>query len=435
MPLWCSFLRKIFHGKIGIKDINLPRQYLGNILTLLKGTSLSQLIPIIVTPIIVRLYSAEQIGSLAVFIALSSILATFLPLGYEQAIMLPQSKRRTLGLVRISVFGIIVMSLVSYLGISFFKAYGIGDKFLSPLDIWLWAVPISAVFLALSNVFNVLNLKMGGFKTVSTALVIKFTTLAGIQILGGLLKPELFVLVLARIFGNILQFVKLAKNKLFSPSRIGYKNLVRLSQEYRKFPLFNIWGALANIIGLHMVTLLISYYYTQNDVGAFAVIQRVLVFPLALFSQAIGQVYYKAVVKEKIQSSHGRKTIAQTIAVLLVLSIVIFVPLYFVGGKIVLSVFGEKWASSASFVKILIPLFVARFIANPISHTLNAFQKQQYNLLWQVAFLFTVIGIFAYSNACHMPFYDTLQLYSLGIALMYLFQLGMNIKVGFSSAS
>ena len=67
----------------------LKSEFLKNIITLFSGASIAQLIPVIVAPILSRIYLPEQFGLLGVLMALIGIFSVVATFQYESAIMLP----------------------------------------------------------------------------------------------------------------------------------------------------------------------------------------------------------------------------------------------------------------------------------------------------------------------------------------------------------
>ena len=117
--------------------------------------------------------------------------------------------------------------------------------------------------------------------------------------------------------------------------------------------------------------------------------------------------------------------------ILTLVGLVIFVPLYFWGQKAIGIFLGGKVESIDIYLKILIPMFFIRFVANPLGHTLNAFERQELNMLWQVLLLFSVIGIFTFSNIFQFSLTESLVLYSIGVSTMYIIQVVMDFRVAF----
>ena len=65
-------------------------EFLKNILTLFFGTSIAQIIPLMISPILSRMYSPDQFGQLGVLLSVIGIFSIIATFQYESAIMLPK---------------------------------------------------------------------------------------------------------------------------------------------------------------------------------------------------------------------------------------------------------------------------------------------------------------------------------------------------------
>ena len=61
-----------------------------NILTLMTGTTIAQAIPIAISPILTRIYTPEDFGIFAIFLAITLIIGSIANGRYELAIMIPK---------------------------------------------------------------------------------------------------------------------------------------------------------------------------------------------------------------------------------------------------------------------------------------------------------------------------------------------------------
>ena len=75
-----------------------------DILTLVTGTTIAQIITILASPVITRLYGPEAFGLLAIFTSITSIISVIICLRYEPAIMLPKSDEEAA-----NVFGLCIL--------------------------------------------------------------------------------------------------------------------------------------------------------------------------------------------------------------------------------------------------------------------------------------------------------------------------------------
>ena len=79
----------MFNFKKSFKDT----VFYKNIFTLLKGSVLAQLIPLIISPFITRLYTPKELGVLAIFSSISVILGSVVNGRYEQALVLVKTEK------------------------------------------------------------------------------------------------------------------------------------------------------------------------------------------------------------------------------------------------------------------------------------------------------------------------------------------------------
>ena len=84
-----------------------------NFLSLISGTSIAQIIPILIAPILSRLYSPEDFGLYAFYIGIVGVLSVISTFKYEMAIIIPKNKLVVNQLLQISIFSSILISLIS----------------------------------------------------------------------------------------------------------------------------------------------------------------------------------------------------------------------------------------------------------------------------------------------------------------------------------
>jgi len=68
-----------------------------NVLTPMTGTTITQAIPIAISPILTRIYTPEDFGVLALFVAITAIFGGIANGRYELATMLPKKDKYGIG--------------------------------------------------------------------------------------------------------------------------------------------------------------------------------------------------------------------------------------------------------------------------------------------------------------------------------------------------
>jgi len=90
-------------------------KFFQNLVKLSSSTLLAQVLLIISSPLLTRLYSPEDFGVFAFFIGIIGVLSTITNLRYEQAIIIPKKDSLANQLV--------YLSLISNITFSFFSAF------------------------------------------------------------------------------------------------------------------------------------------------------------------------------------------------------------------------------------------------------------------------------------------------------------------------
>ena len=403
--------------------------FLSQVLVLLKGNTVAQIIPIIITPIITRLYSIESIGALAVFVSMSSIIAALSPAGLEQAVVLANSHRRANRVVLIAGISVVIFSLISWLLITFFKTVAPSNRLLVELDKFVWLIPVASALMASTNILNQYHLRHSALKNISNGIILKFTSLGIIQVGLGLLTKIESGLVWGRISSNMAQFLFVSRSLKIKNFRSSRFEMIATLKRYKKFPIFTVWGTFANISAIYIVSVLIANFYSIREAGEFALMQRVLVIPIFFIGQAFGQIYYKHIIAERYKTGSGLKSYRNAIVLLSISGMMIFIPLYFFGIDFIDMFLGGKVEDISIYVKILAPMFLIRYIANPLSMTLNAFERQELNMVWQGALFASIIAVFFISNLLNYDLPQLLRIYSVVVSFMYTIQIGLSFKI------
>ena len=128
--------------------------FAADVLKLVTGTTIAQVITILAAPVITRLYGPEAFGLLTLFASITSIIGVVACMRYEMAIMLPKTDEEAANLLGLCLLCVAVVS-----GLTVPALYFGGDAILSMLrapglEPYLILVP---VFVFISGVFLALN--------------------------------------------------------------------------------------------------------------------------------------------------------------------------------------------------------------------------------------------------------------------------------------
>lgn len=405
-----------------IKKIVPKSDFAKNVLTLMTGTTIAQAIPIAITPILTRMYSPEDFGVLALFVAITAIMGSVANGRYELAIMLPTEDDDA---INIAAMGLLIATVLSV--VLFFPAVFLNDYITEKLDnefigFWLYFVPPVVWLLGLYNILNYLNNRKKSYKDMAQATVYKSVAQAAVQLGAGTVKATASGLISGQIISNLVANTRLALNakRQYKLSKISWLEMKRLAKRYIDFPKYSMWATLSNTLSYQLLNMLITVFYSVATLGFYSLAQRILGMPSSLIGDSIGRVYFQQAALEKNKTGKAVKIFKSTTKKLMVLSCAFFIPLYFVLPLVFAIAFGEEWRIAGEYSQLILPIFVFRFVSAALSTTNSVFEKQGLSLAWQIGLLILSMTTLFVSGYYQFDFETFLKVYTAVISLHYI---------------
>lgn len=351
-----------------------------NIFALIKGTTLSQAIPIMISPVLTRLFTPSEFGYYSLYISIVAFLTILSTARYEFAIVLPKDGKKAINILALSIMIATTVSLFVFVLLLFFK-----DEFLNFLDAKylanvIYLLPIS---LFLAGVIQSLNLwfnRKKYFSHMAKAQIYQSLTIASSQLSFGF-----FQLTNGLIYGNLLGrfFALFVYLKKFLQKDVRYlvfvnkQMMISLMKRYKDFPLINSWHALSDVARTSGVVFLISLFFGSTVLGFFTLSIKVLQVPISVIGSALGQVLYQKFSQLNNSDRSLYLYVKSIVIKLSLLSCVLFFVLYFVAPYIFGLIFSKEWEEVGVYVQILIPYLFINFILSPISAIPIILEKQK----------------------------------------------------------
>ncbi len=390
---------------------------------LVGGSVIGQLVTILASPIISRLYSKAEVGHLGTFATVLTCIAPIICLRFEAAISLPKEEESSARLVLLSLLSTLVVSIVSGALILAFAnpiCQALKD---STLKGFLWLVPISLLGIGLYTSFSYWCLREKHFKVVAKTRILQGFSQATSQLLLGLLKFGSMGLILGDVFGRILGGSTMAlmawRQIRKVPNLLIAKELKKTAKQFREFPLY---AAPANF--LHNLTtnftLILSAIYGAELYGLYFFGIRFIWSPLALVGQAMAQVYL-ADASQWARDNPARvlRAFDQISRKLAIACAIPFAILMLFGAPITSLIFGHRWIEAGFLVQIQALSWWVMFVVGPTINTLNIFGKQKWQLWIDVFGLLMMAIGFWVSVRYGLSARWAVGIYSTAIVLMY----------------
>lgn len=406
-----------------LQNITSNKEYTKNIITLLTGTAFAQAVPILVSPILTRIYTPDDFGVFALFMSIALIFGSITSARYDMAIMLPKSINNSIQLFYLGL--IITAGITICLSIIFYIfSYNIAMLLAKPsLEYWLYFIPVFVFLLGFFSLISIFNTRLKKFKLIKNTNIIKSIYLALFQILIGIFKngPSGLILgsILSLLISNKQLYNNLKNEKLKINFKINRKRIKKLAIIYIKFPMFSVWSILSNNLRVNSINFFISFLFSISSLGFYSLANRVISMPFTILGTSVGQAFLQKANEEKRIKGSATNIFNYTLIKLLIIAIPTFIIMYLFIEDIFAFVFGENWREAGIYAKALIPLFFTRFLIIPLANINVVFNKENISMIMQLLFLALTILIFISSKYYNIGIVTILEIYSYVSFLFY----------------
>lgn len=390
-------------------------KFIGDSFLMILSSGIAQVILIITTPIITRLYSPAEFGEFTIFSNIAMILIPIINARYDLLIVNAKNDRSANILSQISflISLLILLILIPILAIS---------AWLYPNFILDFIFIIIMLFLvSLTNIFtNYLN-KERKYKVLSLINVFRAGSMALLQIIFGLLSLG----SLGLIIGFSLSYI--------TGITLGYKtfkkhfNIVRNKEETKALFLenknqlvYSTPSILLNSLSFSVVVFFIGILYTNTEVGIYGMAIRVLGIPVTIILLGLSKIFMQQANDYYIERGNFRNLLLKFSSTLVIVSIILYVPLYLFSEELVNILLGHSWVDAITVIKIVIPLFVIRLIVSTVSLSVIVLQKQQLELILQALFLIGTTVTFVISKMLNLTFLNFVSINTAVLIVSYM---------------
>lgn len=396
-----------------INKLKPKSEFSRNVLTLMTGTTIAQAIPIAISPILTRIYTPEDFGVFALFVALVGFMAVTASGRYEQAIMLPKYDKYAINILMLSLILICLTSILSFIVILLFKEEILQLLNNDLLRNWIYFIPITVFFIALFNLLINYNNRTKHYEDIAKATVIKSLVLAIAQVSIGFLKNGFAGLIVGQVLAQIFANIKLAKNIMKDKTllaTISVKNMLALAKKYINFPKYNMPHALLGNISSNLPIYIFTPFFGSTIVGKYSLALMIVLTPMSIIATSTTKVY-----NQKLAELYNKRenvyiftfNIIKSLLKKILFPFIIFIVF---APQIFEIVFGSQWMDSGEYIQILSVYILLNLIVSIIAYIPSLLNLQS------KAFKITIIHFLLLSATL----YFTSKYYDIYISLAFM---------------
>lgn len=390
------------------------RKFLGHVAALMTGAVIAQAVPVLLSPVLTRIYVPEDFAAFAIFMSVNAVISVVAAGRYDQAILLPRDDEDALNVVALSL-GILV-TLCAVMMVTIAVCYGsLPERWIEVLHgDWLYLLPAAVLISTSFQIVANWNNRCGRFPRLAVSRATQGSSGGAAQCVLGYAGLHTVGLIWGWLGGQLLGLVMLLRTNL--PSLYGGLKHVSRSRvaanarSYRRFPLLSTWGCLFDNGGSMMVLLIVSHTFSSTVTGLFSFTLRVLAMPLFLISNALAQVLHQRIAQlSNEDASRILPYVLRAAAVLTLIAIPFVIVLSLFGVELFTFVFGSAWSEAGRYAGLLSLAVGIRFIVSPLTVVLALNHNVKSGVQWQVLYFFSVTATLSLGS--HLPIEAFLKLY------------------------
>jgi len=379
-----------------LKDVKLSKarlsksQFFRNVAKLFAGNISAQSIAFLAAPIITRLFTPIDFGTMALIESSIVLAAVVANLRYERAIMLPKEDNDAEHILGLCILSNIIISLIVLLIISVAKesiASLLGDP---DIEKWLWFVPIGVFLFGVREPLTYWFGRKREFGIVAWAQFSQSSWSVLTKIIAGLIYGSTAAgLIIGNLNGFLFSAVPLLLRYFKEKGsdilkQFSMERFLSVAKEYKKFPIFSSWTALANAFAENIPVFLLSYYYSATIVGYFALANKMLRKPIALISTSITKVLLEKIARLNANGDPLDIIFKKATLGLGAIAVVPLVIILFLGPQLFSLCFGDRWYEAGNYARLLSPWLFFAFMAPPANQVITVRQKLKFNLVFHI---------------------------------------------------
>lgn len=389
-----------------------------NVLKMMFGTTGSQLLLLLATPLLTRLYDPVSFGILASYSALVGIITVTSSLRYELAITNPKKDQDAVAITKTCL--VLVISTTTLL-ISFLFAINItlGKSITDKFTAYFYLLPVSVLAIGGFQALKYLAIRLGTFSHLAKLEIQKNVT--GIVASMAVCSLGTGGLILGSIFNNTYGFVSLFSllKKELSETKILGSQVKKTLIRYRHFPIYSVPATLINALAVNLPIILLSGTYAPDKIGQLSLATRSLLIPGTVIGTSIGQVFLGKAASAYHDNRLTRliKSISLKIFFVSILMAFVLSSIVFVFSR---EIFGTGWADVGYFMFLLIPLICSKITVSSVGTGFFAIGKTKQQLVAQIVYASLTLAPLISGLFYKIDFDKLIIIWSLSTAVGYM---------------
>lgn len=396
--------------------------FIKNVLTLISGTAFAQLLSILASPLLSRIFSPEDFALQASFVSVTSLCLVFCSGKIEQAILLPKEEAEARNILRLSILSCICVCLL--LPIIIWGVAKYNKAFAQIVENNLILIVIVFVFSSsVCESLRVYFLRQKKFKIISSRTIVISIVTVALNLICGYFFYNKIVLITSTTVAQIIALILflIVFFRLFGTKKVLWsKQIVKpLLKKYWQFPVLMMPGQLFNSLTGNLPILVLTSYFTSYEMGLYAFVHKIVSVPITIIGGSVTQVFLQRF--SKCEKNEQINLFIKTSAILFVIILLPAVICVIFAPSLFSFIFGDTWIPAANLARLMTPFFIFQFAVTPVTGAVFIINnKLNVDLVLQIVRVILICISLFISKFLNFSFNYTIFSYSISLVVFYL---------------
>jgi len=362
-------------------------KYYKNTIVLITGAGLSQLMSFIALPLLARVYSAGQLGSFFLYLALSSVFSSFVSLQSHLTIVLGRSQSIAKLNMTISVMLNMVTHSLFFIVLSFVQE--MEYPFLANIDLeYLRFIPVASFLLSIQLAQEGYQNYKQNYKKISRLRAIRMFLMLSAQLLIPFLIPaDGLILIWAHLLSLGLMNLVYGLDTGLIVKHLSLKGIESYLKEYWLILRYNTGISFINTSSNQLPIVLIKLLFGIEAAGFYGMASRIAGTPFSLVGQNMGFVFYQKAASFYKYGKHLKVLVLKTIRSLAIIGSIPFLIFLLFSNSLLIFFLGDEWSQTGITIQIISPWLFVGYINMTISSLTTVLSIQKRMIIYEIALL------------------------------------------------
>lgn len=366
------------------------QSFVGNVTVMLAGTMAGQMVSLLLSPVLTRLFTPEEFGRLSVYNSVLGLLTTIASLGFELAIPICLADGECANLL--ALCGIVLAGTTGLVGVvSWLIPLPALDLLsIGSLASYRYLLPVGLVCLGGYYIMLAVATRASAFNSIARTRISQGLSGPFSQVLLGVLgagTPGLIIgYVIGQSSGTLLLFTRFVLGRREWLREVSWRQIAAVGRRYIAFPLFSSWARLLDEAGGGLILfVLFAACYSPAISGFMFISERVVMRPMMIISTSLLQVFTGEAGRMASQNpAQLRRRFQQVVPLQFLLATTWILAANLVAGWAFPRLFGATWANAIPYLRALSVAYLLQIVLHPVSGTLQLLERQAMSAVWQV---------------------------------------------------